>query len=301
MADFHDRLIEDLGHEISDVVIAGEELLQAPARPDDPLQFAREFRSLLATLEMGIRLLQWDDFATFLASLGLKFDAAFVLEESLAAVRSKMQKTVRLLLKIYEGFDGVRFSQEQLMSWSQESELIWESEDDPTAWVEKPASRESSARSQNLPVSEMMTQEAFSAIEHEPEKKQTGPGDYVLSVEIWGQEFLYPLEKVVGLTHLTDHEFSEKSPTQRTIEYKGTIYPFSQLSDFQGFRPYAGIERLKQAQEIVFLRGKNSEALKVDRIIGIQRIEKLSEGETRSNFRKLSPQGHLPARWLYCA
>jgi hypothetical protein len=133
MSAFEERLIEDLGHEISDVVIAGEELLGAPINLDEPLQFAHEFRSLLRTLEVGIRLLQWNDLANLLTELGLKFDAAFVLDESAEIIREKMKKTVQLLLQVYESFDGVRFSPEQLSGWSAETHKIWE---EPVATVD---------------------------------------------------------------------------------------------------------------------------------------------------------------------
>jgi hypothetical protein len=126
MSGFESRLIEDFGHELSDLVVAGEELMSsADERPQTPYLYALEFRGLLVTLETGARLLQWEEFGNFLSALGLRIEMSCESQVPSGELRSKFQKSLELLLKIHEEFDGLSFSSEQISIWESWMDKIW--------------------------------------------------------------------------------------------------------------------------------------------------------------------------------
>ncbi len=306
MSDFEDRLIEDLGHEISDVVMAGEELLRAPKNESEPFQFAHEFRSLLRTLEVGIRLLQWNEFANFLSDLGLKFDAAFVLEEPAEVVRQKMEKTVQLLLTIYEGFDGVRFSADQLSAWAENIHQIWESPEDTAVEVDHSIPLEDSELLAkdftSVPTSPSVSRAPMVGIQvaSSPTKIE------FLAIEFLGQEFLFPMDRVLAMASVDRHQILEwrnqmQSPGH--FQFRGQEYRPSKLMNFRNQKKGSSANHSLQGAEFIFIKGLDGlEMLEVDRVIGFRKTDSEDftvEQKPQGGFCRLKNRGHLSSRWLF--
>jgi len=304
MSDFEARLIEDLGHEISDVVIAGEELLRAPDRGQDRLDGARDFRRLLATLEVGCRLLQWGDLEFLLTEMGAKFDDAFDRRESPDSIRGKMEKTVAVLLDIHQNFDGVRFSSEQLDSWSNRVHEVWTELGvlDHEAYLQKISEVPDELAAS--PVVDDLVPAASAA----PQAKKLDSDELeTFSVEYRGQEYVFPIGMVDGFSaieSLDAENFKAWIKAGTPLEFRGQEYDWTRLEDFRKFQKRGAGDRDVFFHEILFVnQNGRRQAILVDRVLGFQKT-KLAEEEapalvgSNEKYRSLNRRGHFVGSYL---
>ncbi len=303
MSAFEARLIEDFGHELSNLISAGEELIHTEFhQAEDPYLVAQEFRSLIITLETGARLLQWETFADFLSALSLRVEMGVEVTMEISEIRQRLESSLDLLLKIHEVFDGVKFSDEQIAVWEDLMNAVWI--EGKSVVSENPVDeiKSSEAKDDDTHFLPQMVEELHSEKKIEVQTPSSSVDSILnegLVVDHFGMKILFPLAYLRGVSPMPGswrHEGEKK-----TIEIYGSRFQVFKLQEPTDLQHHREDWRYRGTGEWLLLcTRKGNWALQVDHIYGFRllspRILRFEEGPLPGLRARFS---HDPACWIW--